>query len=167
MTTSTLATYPLTWKVEMDWGWTNALSPIVILLGGWWIKRSAESRTQRLLADSAAARETARASALGAEALARENLREAIETHQRLRDVESNVNGRLSRQINIVETAQTDAAQIRQQLSMLHVLVAEMLERRPGAVADVKEAIAIPIPSPTEPPPPLQTIPGGTEVKDA
>lgn len=143
----------------MDWGWANAISPVAVLLVGWWIKVSGEKRTKRILAESIAAQQAAKLAADGAAALARETINKQIETHKVLRDVESNVNGRLSRQSEIAELAQTDAAHMRAELANLKILIATALERRPEALDQVKELVTAPIPPPPDLPPPPKSIP--------
>lgn len=150
----------------MDLNWLSAiLSPVAVLLVGWWIKTSGEARTKRILDESIAAQETAKIAADGAAALARENISRLIETHRTLKDVESNVNGRLSRQSEIAEIAQTHAALMTTELANLKILIAQAMEQKPGAIAEVKEVISVPIPPPPELPPPLQSIPATPDPK--
>lgn len=88
----------------------------------------------------------------------------ADQTHGIMKEVEHNVNGRLSRQIQIAEDNAADAALMRAEMAALKTLVAESLDHRSGATAEIRAAISTP-PSPTpEPPPPFISAPigGGT-----
>lgn len=81
------------------------------------------------------------------------------QTHKTMKEVEHNVNGRLSRQIEIAETSAADAAAMRKELAELKTLFAESLDHRPGATAEVRAALATPTPAAPELPPPFISQP--------
>lgn len=136
-----------------------ASSPIILM------KMAAQDRLateERARAQIEAAR-AAKIAADGAAALARENIRQQVETNQTLRKVEDNVNGRFGRQSEIAEIAQTDAAQMRTAVANITVLLAQLLDKQPGAVDKAKEVLAEPIPPPPDLPPPMQSIPSAPD----
>lgn len=77
----------------MDWAWANALSPVAVVLMGWWIKNSQENRAARLIDATA----KAKIAADGAAALARENLSKAVELVDSSKRIETKVDGRMTK----------------------------------------------------------------------
>lgn len=91
----------------------------------------------------------------------------ADQTHGIMKEVEHNVNGRLSRQIQIAEDNAADATAMRAEIAALKTLVAESLEHRSGATAEIRAVLSTPLTPPPEPPPPFVSVPVGVEVAAA